>query len=124
MVLASDTRATSGFEVAEKNCTKLHPVAPNMYAAGAGTAADLHHQTGTAQFFRFLTPNGNFIHLDRMRAELELIRLNTGRESQVRQACTRITNHLFKYQGHIGVALIIGGVDIDGPTLATIAPNG
>lgn len=59
-----------------------------------------------------------------MRAELELIRLNTGRESQVRLACARITNHLFKYQGHIGVHLIIGGVDVDGPSLAMIDAHG
>ena len=40
VVLASDTRATAG-HVAEKNCRKIHYIAPNIRACGAGTAADL-----------------------------------------------------------------------------------
>ncbi len=39
MVLAADTRATAGAVVADKNCEKLHYLAPNMRCAGAGTAA-------------------------------------------------------------------------------------
>ncbi len=31
---------------------------------------------------------------------------------------------LFRYQGHIGAALVLGGVDITGPQLFTIAPHG
>ena len=41
VILAADTRATAGTIVADKNCEKLHEIAPNVYAAGAGTAADL-----------------------------------------------------------------------------------
>jgi 20S proteasome subunit beta 2 len=41
--MAADTRATAGSIVADKNCEKLHTLAPNIWAAGAGTAADLHH---------------------------------------------------------------------------------
>lgn len=41
--MAADTRATAGSIVADKNCEKLHVLAPNIWAAGAGTAADLHH---------------------------------------------------------------------------------
>eukprot|EP00529_Nitzschia_sp_RCC80_P042427 CAMPEP_0113517302 /NCGR_PEP_ID=MMETSP0014_2-20120614/42157_1 /TAXON_ID=2857 /ORGANISM="Nitzschia sp." /LENGTH=99 /DNA_ID=CAMNT_0000414431 /DNA_START=37 /DNA_END=333 /DNA_ORIENTATION=+ /assembly_acc=CAM_ASM_000159 len=40
VVLGADTRATSGSEVAEKNCEKIHYLAPNLYCCGAGTAAD------------------------------------------------------------------------------------
>jgi len=39
--LAADTRATAGSMVADKNCEKLHKLAPNIYCAGAGTAAGL-----------------------------------------------------------------------------------
>ncbi len=38
VILAADTRATAGNMVADKNCLKLHPVAPNMWCAGAGIA--------------------------------------------------------------------------------------
>ena len=39
VILAADTRATAGPMVADKNCEKLHKLAPNIFAAGAGTAA-------------------------------------------------------------------------------------
>ena len=42
VVLAADTRATAGF-VAEKNCSKIHYIAPNIRSCGAGTAADLQY---------------------------------------------------------------------------------
>ena len=44
--LAADTRATAGSTVADKNCEKLHKLAPNIFCAGAGTAADCDHVTG------------------------------------------------------------------------------
>lgn len=40
MVLGADTRSTSGSTVADKNCEKIHYIAPNIYCCGAGTAAD------------------------------------------------------------------------------------
>ena len=40
VVLGADTRATAGSEVADKNCEKIHYLAPNIYCCGAGTAAD------------------------------------------------------------------------------------
>ncbi len=45
VVLGADTRSTGGDMVADKNCEKLHYVAPNMYCAGAGTAADCDKTT-------------------------------------------------------------------------------
>jgi 20S proteasome subunit beta 2 len=39
VILAADTRATAGSIVADKNCEKLHYLTPNIYCAGAGTAA-------------------------------------------------------------------------------------
>lgn len=50
-----------------------------------------------------------------MSAELELQRLNTGRQSRVNQVVTKLADHLFRYGGHIGCALIIGGFDAKGP---------
>jgi 20S proteasome subunit beta 2 len=46
VVLATDTRATGGSTVMEKLTQKLHHMAPNIYCAGAGTAADCDKVTG------------------------------------------------------------------------------
>lgn len=46
VVIAADTRSTNGATVADKNCCKIHYLAPNIYCSGAGTAADCDHITG------------------------------------------------------------------------------
>ena len=46
-MLGADTRSTSGSTVADKNCEKIHYIAPNIYCCGAGTAADTENTTGT-----------------------------------------------------------------------------
>ena len=50
VVLATDTRATGGSIVMEKLCQKLHYMAPNIWCAGAGTAADCDKVTGRLLF--------------------------------------------------------------------------
>jgi len=102
----ADTRATGGSIVADKNCFKIHYLAPNIYACGAGTAADT----------QFVT--------DEMSSQLELLRLNTGRQSRVVTAVTKFCMKLHRYQGHIGAALILGGVDVHGSHLVMVSPYG
>ncbi|KAJ3350817.1 proteasome core particle subunit beta 2 [Allomyces javanicus] len=106
VVLGADTRATEGPIVADKNCEKIHYIAPNMYCCGAGTAADTEFTT-------------NLIS-----SQIELHSLSTGREARVVTAMTMLKQHLFRYQGHVGAALILGGVDFHGPQLFTIHPHG
>ena len=106
VVLGADTRATEDTIAADLDCEKLHYLAPNIYCAGAGTAAD----------------NDMITRL--VSSELELQRLYTGSESRISHVESRLTKHLFRYQGHIGAALIIGGVDIKGPQLVNISPYG
>ncbi|KAF9329724.1 Proteasome subunit beta type-7 [Podila epicladia] len=106
LVLGADTRATAGPIVADKNCEKIHYLAPNMYCCGAGTAADTEMTTALIS------------------SQLELHRLSTGRQARVVTAMTMLKQMLFKYQGQIGAALILGGVDINGPHLYTIYPHG
>ena len=48
VVLGADTRSTAGSTVADKNCEKIHYIAPNIYCCGAGTAADTENVTGAA----------------------------------------------------------------------------
>lgn len=55
---------------------------------------------------------------------MELHRLATGRQSRVVTAMTMLKQMLFKYQGHIGAALVLGGFDPTGPSLYTVYPHG
>jgi len=57
-------------------------------------------------------------------SQLELHRYATNRESRVITAMTLLKSHLFRYQGHISAALVLGGVDFRGPHLFTIYPHG
>lgn len=106
VVLGADTRATEGPIVADKNCEKIHYLSPNMYCCGAGTAADTEMTT-------------NLIS-----SKLELHSLATGRVPRVATAMTMLKQMLFKYQGNIGAALVLGGIDCNGPHLYTIHPHG
>jgi len=106
VILGADTRATSDNIVAEKNCSKIHYIASNIYCCGAGTAADTEYVT------RMIS------------SQLELHRMNTGRQVRVVAANRLLRQYLFNYQGHVSAALVLGGVDLNGPYLGTIAPHG
>jgi len=106
IVLGADTRSTNDAVVADKNCEKIHYIASNIYCCGAGTAADTESSTGLIS------------------SQLELHKLSTGRQPRVVTAKTMLQQMLFKYQGHVSAALILGGVDVTGPSLYTIYPHG
>uniref|UniRef100_A0A673CXS4 Proteasome subunit beta n=1 Tax=Sphaeramia orbicularis TaxID=375764 RepID=A0A673CXS4_9TELE len=106
VVLGADTRATEGMVVADKNCSKIHYISPNIYCCGAGTAADTEMTT------QIISSN------------LELHSLSTGRLPRVATANRMLKQMLFRYQGYIGAALVLGGVDCNGPHLYSIYPHG
>lgn len=107
VVLGADTRATGGTEVAEKNCEKIHYIAPNIYCCGAGTAADTEKTT------------------EIISSQLELLRMNNANsQSRVVTACTMLKRMLFRYQGQVSAALVLGGCDINGPHVYQIYPHG
>lgn len=108
VVLGADTRSTNDTTVADKNCEKIHYIAPNIYCCGAGTAADTEKTT------------------ELISSQMELLRLNTGEhlQSRVITACTLLKRMLFRYQGHVSAALVLGGCDIHGPHLYQIYPHG
>lgn len=106
VILGADTRATGGSEVVDKNCEKIHYIAPNIYCCGAGTAADTEKTT------------------ELIASKLELLRLSTNTPSRVVTALTQVKRLLYQYQGHIGAALILGGVDCHGPHLYSVHPHG
>ncbi|CAG90262.2 DEHA2G05852p [Debaryomyces hansenii CBS767] len=106
VVIAADTRATAGSIVADKNCEKLHRLAPRIWCAGAGTAAD------TEMVTQLIASN------------LELHSLSQNRKPRVITALTLLKQHLFKYQGHLGAYLIVAGVDPTGAHLLSVQAHG
>ncbi|KAL9107045.1 MAG: hypothetical protein Q9227_007991 [Pyrenula ochraceoflavens] len=106
VVIAADTRATSGPIVADKNCEKLHYISPSIFCAGAGTAADTEFTTALIS------------------SNLELHSLSTGRSPRVVTVMTMLKQHLFRYQGYIGAYLVVAGVDPTGVGLFTVHAHG
>eukprot|EP01057_Protomagalhaensia_wolfi_P005542 Protomagalhaensia_wolfi_Nauph_80__5541@NODE_609_length_2213_cov_1214_203772_g457_i0_p2_GENE_NODE_609_length_2213_cov_1214_203772_g457_i0NODE_609_length_2213_cov_1214_203772_g457_i0_p2_ORF_typecomplete_len243_score58_93Proteasome/PF00227_26/8_5e42DUF5494/PF17598_2/0_012_NODE_609_length_2213_cov_1214_203772_g457_i014212149 len=107
LVLAADARATAGPMVFTKDCEKVDAIAPNIACAGAGTAADLYHVT---QGIRF---------------DLALYSRTIKRLPKTETAIRRLQEKLFKYQGYVSCALIVGGVNADGSRLLSfISPDG
>ncbi|KAG5289294.1 proteasome component [Histoplasma ohiense] len=106
VVIAADTRATSGPIVADKNCEKLHYITPKIWCAGAGTAADTEFTTALIS------------------SNLELHALSTGRSPRVVTCMTMLKQHLFRHQGHIGAYLVVAGVDPTGVGLYTVHAHG
>jgi len=119
--LAADTRATGGSIVGDKNCEKIHNLAPNIFCCGAGTAADCDHVTGKSnQIIKDLTK----YYAEMIKRELEIHRLNTRCENRVQMAAGRLCSHAFNYGGHIGTHLIVGGIDVKGPQLIECSSDG
>ncbi|KAN0103648.1 Nucleophile aminohydrolase [Russula decolorans] len=106
IVLGADTRATAGPIVADKNCEKIHYISESIRCCGAGTAADTEFVTALIS------------------SNIELHTLSTGRKPRVVTAMTMLKQRLFQHQGHIGAALVLGGVDATGAHLFTIHPHG
>jgi len=106
VVLGADTRATEGDTVADKNCEKIHYIADNSWCCGAGTSADTESTTGLIS------------------SQLELHRMATGKQPRVVTACTMLKRMLFRYQGNVSAALVLGGMDCNGPSLYTVYPHG
>lgn len=57
-------------------------------------------------------------------SQLELHRLSTNRTVPVPCAATLLKQYLFRYQGHVSAALVLGGVDSQGPHIYSIHPHG
>ncbi|RDB18605.1 Proteasome subunit beta type-7 [Hypsizygus marmoreus] len=106
IILGADTRATEGPIVADKNCEKIHYITESIRCCGAGTAADTEFTTALIS------------------SNMELHALSIGRKPRVVTAMTMLKQMLFRNQGRIGAALVLGGVDSTGPHLFTIHPHG
>ncbi|KAF7691460.1 putative proteasome subunit beta type-2 [Cucumispora dikerogammari] len=106
VVLLADSRATSGPIVAEKNIQKIHKVTKNIYCAGAGTAADTDRINQYAS------------------KELQTFNLRFDELPHMSHYINVVQNRLHRYQGHIGAALIAGGIDNEGNHLYSLSSFG
>ncbi|XP_075692582.1 proteasome subunit beta type-7-like [Rhinoderma darwinii] len=106
VILGADRRATDDMVVADKNCAKIHFISDNIYCCGAGVAADAEYVT------QLLSSN------------LAIHAMSTGRPPRVCTATRMLKQLLFRYQGHVGASIIIGGFDIRGPHLTSVHPHG
>ncbi|XP_055972666.1 proteasome subunit beta type-7-like [Sorex fumeus] len=106
IVLGADTRATEGMVVADKNCSKIHFIAPNIYCCGAGTAADTDMATQLIS------------------SDLEPHSLSTGHLPRVVTANRMLKQMVFRYQDYLGVSLVLRGVAVTGLHLYSTYPHG
>ncbi|KAJ7802415.1 20S proteasome subunit [Mycena olivaceomarginata] len=122
IVLGADTRATEGPDCCRQKLREsarrprhsrpiltslqIHYITDNIRCCGAGTAADTEFTTALIS------------------SNMELHSLSTGRKPRVVTAMTMLKQMLFRYQGQVGAALVLGGVDATGPHLFTIHPHG
>ncbi|MCA9750322.1 MAG: hypothetical protein KC414_14525 [Romboutsia sp.] len=106
VVLCADTRSTSGPIVADKNCEKIHFISNKIMCCGAGTAADTRRVTRMAS------------------KELQLFSYRLLKNPYISHCERIICDYLHSYGGQIGAALVLGGIDLNGPKLFSISPNG
>ena len=90
----------------KQNCEKLHYISPQIWCAGAGTAADTEFTTALIS------------------SNLELHALSTGRKPRVVTCMTMLKQHLFRHAGYIGAYLVVAGVDPTGVGLFTVHAHG
>lgn len=74
----STTLLRAASQVADKNCEKIHYLAPNIHCCGAGTAADTENITQLTA------------------SNLELLRRQMGTQSRVVTAMTLLKRRLFQ----------------------------
>lgn len=106
LVLAADTRSTSGPFVIEKHALKLHKISDDIYCAGAGTAADIDRVT------------------DYCSSMVKIFENKYRKKAPVKYALSIISKHLFNYGGFISAALILAGRYNGKFYLEQISPDG
>jgi 20S proteasome alpha/beta subunit len=124
VVLGADTRATAGRIVADKNASKIHQLASNLFACGAGTSADLMHVTRQAEFTFRLTNsyardvgNDNITLVSSASSNTEETTnddTDAAMSVNVHAACRWLQSALYEQGGSCQANLIVGGVQVPG----------
>jgi 20S proteasome alpha/beta subunit len=121
VILGADTRATAGRIVADKNASKIHPLASNLFACGAGTSADLMHVTRQAEFTFRLTrsysrdvgnDNITLVSSSSNTEETTIDDTNAAMSVNVHAACRWLQSALYEQGGSCQANLIVGGVQV------------
>ncbi|KAL7577568.1 hypothetical protein ACA910_015096 [Epithemia clementina (nom. ined.)] len=151
-ILAADSRATMGTTVADTRAEKLHRLTPHIWAAGAGTSADLQHVTQhCCSHFRWASgqqdgtignSGGILYHILPREDHGKTTTMTTttiGRRRRRRQRqrqsssfpsmtalCHWLREQLYQSQGECQANLIVGGIcpKTCQPMLRTIHPHG
>jgi 20S proteasome alpha/beta subunit len=124
VVLGADTRATAGTTVADTRATKIHKLAGNIYACGAGTSADLQHvtlETKHSVALQVLTEgtignaNSNVDmdmddNDDERNSDIRHSRQQQEQHVPVERVCRMLQERLYQQGGSCGANLIVGGV--------------
>lgn len=117
VVLGADTRATNGQMVADNRCYKIHKLADNVYACGAGTSADLEHLTRQILFRnKMFALKHSTIGNAANRPD--------GNVQNVARVCDDIQGVLYKQGGSCSANLVVGGVYQGEAILRAIHPHG
>jgi len=140
LILAADTRATEGSIVADKLCEKVHCLAKNVWACGAGTSGDLDALVKKVRYnflLKGLTENcvGNCNSNDGGEDVVEWFNNGSDEEQSIGIAfpnasisaiCRYIRNELYSGGGEIGANLVLGGFDqsTHRAVLVAIHPHG
>jgi 20S proteasome subunit beta 2 len=141
VVLGSDTRATAGSLVADKNASKIHSLASNLYACGAGTSADLLHLARQARYTLRYVRQCQFESVGNPNATTYARRGSNGDDPDgdgndcgdddpdvfvnVPAACRWLQDTLYSRGGSCQANLIVGGVTEEGDAvLRAIHPHG
>ena len=115
VILGADTRATDDRIVADKRCEKIHKLARNIYACGAGTSADLDMVTRQVEY--------------RLRLQ-DLQEISIGNDPELKTepsvsgACRMLRDTLYEGGGDVGATLIVGGHEGGRASLVSIHPHG
>lgn len=121
-VLGADTRATNDRLVADKACAKIHKLAANVYACGAGTSADLEHVTRQVYYTTLLQSQdeaiGNAASVDGALAS------SSSHVASVASICRFLQDILYDQGGSCQATLIVGGVYKSKAMLRAIHPHG
>ncbi|CBJ31383.1 proteasome subunit beta 2 [Ectocarpus siliculosus] len=141
VVLGADTRATGGKTVCDRNCDKIHILASNIACCGAGTSADAVRITEGARLallrmareMQACLPSSRSPLLQcqsRADEERALASCDSGLDEVQRKhlrvgaAALLLKRHLFRYQGTVSAALVLGGVDVIGEHIYQIHEGG
>lgn len=142
LILAADTRATEGSIVADKMCEKVHCLAKNVWACGAGTSGDLDALVKKVRYTFLLRGlqeecigNGNDENGGESSIDNSVDEFISDEEqsigitfpcASIAAICHFIQKELYSGGGEIGANLVLGGFDqiTQKAVLVAIHPHG